>query len=62
MDILKRRGRPRSEHIKSHICYVRLDDKDMAKLVYVREKNGGSNAEILREGLRMQYNLTLFKD
>ena len=62
MDILKRRGRPKSKSPKTRIFHVRLDESDTAKLEYVREKFGESPTEILREGLRMRYNLALFKD
>ncbi len=62
MDILKRRGRPKSISPKTRIFQIRLDESDTAKLEYVREKFGESPTEILREGLRMRYNLALFKD
>ena len=61
MDILKRRGRPKTERPKDRIIRVRLDEKDMAKLEYVRDKFGESYSDVLREGLRMRYNLAMFK-
>ena len=62
MDILKRRGRPKIERPKDRIIRVRLDEKDMAKLEYVRNKFGESSSDVLREGLRMRYNLAMFKE
>lgn len=62
MDLLKKRGRPKSTSPKTRIFQIRLDESDTAKLEYVREKFGESPTEILREGLRMRYNLALFKD
>lgn len=62
MDILKRRGRPKIERPKDRVIRVRLDEKDMARLEYVRDKFGGSMSNVLREGLRMQYNLAMFKE
>ena len=61
MDILKRRGRPKIERPKDRIIRVRLDEKDIAKLEYVRDKFGESYSDVLREGLRMRYNLAMFK-
>lgn len=62
MIISKRRGRPKSENTKKYVCRVRLDESDMVKLDYIRDKFGESHTEALREGLRMRYNLALFKD
>lgn len=62
MDILKRHGRPKKEQPKTHVYRVRLDEKDAAKLAYVRDKFGESSSEVFREGLRMRYNLAMFKD
>lgn len=62
MDILKRRGRPKSKSPKNRMYRIRLDENDVTKLEYVSEKMGESPTEIFREGLRMRYNLALFKD
>lgn len=61
MDILKRRGRPKIEQPKDRVVRIRLDKKDMARLEYVRDKFGESYSDVLREGLRMRYNLAMFK-
>ena len=62
MDILKRRGRPKNERPKDRVIRVRLDEKDVARLEYVRNKFGESSSDVLREGLRMRYNLAMFKE
>ena len=62
MNLLKKRGRPASERPKTHIYRVRLDEKDVARLEYVREKFGESTSDVFREGLRMRYNLAMFKE
>lgn len=59
---VKRRGRPKSDNPKTRVYKVRLSEKDAAKLGYVREKFGESSSQVLREGLRMRYNLACIED
>lgn len=58
----KKMGRPKNVRAKRYVCCIRLDENDVAKLEYIRDKFGESHADALREGLRMRYNLALFKE
>lgn len=58
---MKKRGRPLVGGGKNIKIQVRLSAEDAARIGYVREKTGKTTSEIVREGIRMQYNLAQFK-
>lgn len=62
MDILKRRGRPRLSTCKDGYVTIRVSDKDKGIIDYLTQKTGKTKTELVLNGLRMQYNLELFKD
>ncbi len=62
MDILKKRGRPRLSTCKDGCLIFRVSDKDRGMINYLVQKTGKTKTELILNGLRMQYNLELFKD
>lgn len=55
------RGRPKKTDTKRKQYRIRMSDEEMRKLKFVSEKTGQSSADVIREGLRMYYNLTKFQ-
>lgn len=56
------RGRPKKDESREHCKTVRLDDNECERLRYLENKLGVSSSEILRNGLRMLYNLEKAKE
>lgn len=55
------RGRPKKTDAKRKQYRIRMSDEEMHKLKFISEKTGQSSADVIREGLRMYYNLTKFQ-
>lgn len=62
MAILKKRGRPRVSKPKNETYLLRLSEEDMLMLDYICEKEFLTRAEVLRRGIRMQYNLKKYAE
>lgn len=58
---MKKRGRPVVGSAKTHQYRLRLSADDVHMLEFIHNKTGKNKAEILRNGIRMQYNLAQFK-
>lgn len=57
---MKNRGRPRKENSKTDQFRVRLDAEDRAMMEHLSVESGMSMSEILRRGLRIQYDMARF--
>lgn len=51
------RGRPKKDNAKTGQYRIRLSQDEEAKLARISEETGVSKADILRKGLKMQYDL-----
>lgn len=56
-----KRGRPVTGNAKTYQYRLRLSADDVKKLEFIHKKTGKNKAEILRDGLNMQYNLAQYK-
>ena len=54
---MKVRGRPCKDEGRSKVISLRLSMDEASKLVYLSEKTGMSVSDILRNGIRLQYNI-----
>lgn len=61
MDLAERGRKPKTDARKS-VYQLRLSDVEARMLDYIFEKTGKSKAEILRDGLKSQYNLARFSE
>lgn len=59
--MISKRGRPRKEDGKNSACTFRLSKKEVEDLDEMCKKTGKTRADIVREGLRIQYNLFKFR-
>ena len=59
--MINKRGRPRKTDGKNSNYLIRMSAEEASNLDEICEKTGKSKADILREGLRMQYNLFKFR-
>lgn len=60
-EVKKKRGRPPKIDSKHHQYRLRLSDKDLKMLEYIRKYDDRSTADIYRNGLEMMYHLTQAK-
>ena len=60
MNVLKKRGRPRTENSRSNMISIRLskDERDMLDFICLKRNESPSDA--MRQALRAQYNLAKF--
>lgn len=58
----KKRGRPHVYKPKTNVVPIRITDEELAQLAYICEKEDISKSDVFREGLRMMYNLTVYRD
>lgn len=58
---MKCRGRPKKDNSRCRICKARLTDEEMKMLEYLYAETGQSVSDILRAGIKMQYNLEKYK-
>ena len=59
---MKKRGRPLKEDPKSERFLLRLDSEDRAMLEHLSAESGMNMSDILRRGLKIQYNMARFSD
>lgn len=57
---MDKRGRPAKEDGKTKTLKVRLTDSEEEKLLYLSMETGRTKSEIIRDGLKMVYNLQRF--
>lgn len=57
---MKTRGRPPKEDSKADQYRLRLNKEDRSMLEHLSVESGMSMSEILRRGLRIQYNMARF--
>ena len=57
MNVLKKRGRPKSENVAEYRFEIRLTKEDKEKLDYIRSVTGKSRTDILRKGLELTHNI-----
>ena len=58
----KKRGRPPKEGSKHNRIFTRIGEKDGAMLEYLVSRTGLSMSDIIRNGIRIQYNMQKHKD
>ena len=58
----KKKGRPRKEDARNYHHTLRLSSSDVEKIRYLETETGKSVSEILREGIKIQYNLQRCKE
>lgn len=61
MDEKRKRGRPRSEKPKGKQTNIRLSDEEQDMLSFMCYKTGKSQTDIIREALKMKYNLVKYQ-
>ncbi len=47
---------------KTKTIKLRITDEEAGMIEFLRDKTGETKSEILRKGLKMYYNLELYKD
>lgn len=60
-DEKRKRGRPRKENPKSERVNIRLNAEEREMLSFIAYKTGKKHTDIIREALKMKYNLTKYQ-
>ena len=50
---MKKIGRPKGDHNKTHVCTIRLDDKTLKRLMSYCEKMQIGKSEAIREAINL---------
>lgn len=62
INIIRKRGRPSKPDGKNKDFKIRMTEEELEHLNYLSEKSGKNKSEIIREGLKMYYNLQVYKN
>lgn len=58
---MQKRGRPKKNDGKNYRIELRMDEKSKEMIEYLVDKTGKSISNIVRESIRMSYNLEKFR-
>ena len=61
-ETFKKRGRPKNDNSKSVAINCRMNQDDLDRILAISNETGESISEVIRNSVRIRYNLTRYSD